>query len=177
VNTTDKNKPALRKIGFISKLHGFKGELMCIIEEGDAEDYRDEKFLFLKIDGYDVPYHVEDFKNKNGNAIVKFEDVNDTEKAKSFLKKDVFTELNQEIKEEEFTFENILGFELRDETFGSLGNIEKLEEYPQQVIATCTVNKKEVLIPLSDEIISSIDEEKKIVFVDLPPGLIEIYLT
>jgi len=32
------------------------------------------------------------------------------------------------------------------------------------------------LIPLSDEIITSIDEEKRELYLDCPTGLIEIYL-
>jgi len=171
-----KEQPKLKRIGFVSRLHSYRGELSCVIENGDVGDYENEKFLFLEIDGFHVPFLVQSYRDKNGMAIVKFEDVDDEEKAKRFVKKEIYAEDSGEKETEEITWEDLQGFEAIDEAHGSLGKIEKVEEYPQQFIATCRVNGKEVLIPLSDEIISGIDDEKKIVYLDLPEGLLNIYM-
>ena len=63
-----------------------------------------------------------------------------------------------------------------DETFGELNIIEEVNEFPMQFIAKCTINNKEVLFPLNDEIVTEIDEDKKIIYLDLPIGLVEMYL-
>ena len=80
---------SLKKIGFISKLNGFKGELVLATNE---DNLFDEQFMFVMIDGIQVPFFVEDIFEKGGNVIVKFEDVYDEPKALQLVKHEVFIE-------------------------------------------------------------------------------------
>ncbi len=59
---------------------------------------------------------------------------------------------------------------------GDLGPIIRIEEYPQQEIAVCIFNEKEVMIPLNPDFIESIDDVQKSILVSLPDGLIDVYL-
>ena len=45
-----------------------------------------------------------------------------------------------------------------------------------QIILQTKVDNKEVLIPLSEDFITEVDEQNKKIAFDLPPGLIDIYL-
>ena len=63
-----------------------------------------------------------------------------------------------------------------DKNHGELGEIIEVHEYPQQYIATVPYRFREVMFPLNDEIIQSIDEEQKILYIRLPDGLLEVYL-
>src|ERR1043165_4406013 len=87
-----KANPTLTKIGFINKLQGYKGEVHCIIERGYVEDYADEEFLFVVLDGIAVPWAVEEIKDKRGAAVIKFENVDSEEYAKRFIDAEVFVE-------------------------------------------------------------------------------------
>jgi 16S rRNA processing protein RimM len=45
---------------------------------------------------------------------------------------------------------------------------------PQQEIAVVVYQNKEVLIPLNEKLIVSIDEDKKVILMDLPEGLLTL---
>ena len=168
-----KKELSLKKIGFISKLNGFKGELVLA---ADGEDFFDEKFLFMNRDGIPVPFFVEDMFEKGGSVIVKLEDINDEEHALLLVKEEVFILQKKKNKAEKFSSQDLVGFTIIDAVFGDLGPILRIDDLPQQEIALCRVKGKEVLIPLNDDFIDSIDEEKKQLNVKLPDGLIDLYL-
>jgi 16S rRNA processing protein RimM len=170
-----KKKPGLTKIGFINKLQGYKGEVHCIIERGAVEDYESEEFLFVMMDGIAVPWEVEEMKEKRGAAIIKFENVNDEEYAKRLIDAEVFVERGKKEMAEQ-NWEDLTGYEVIDKTQGSLGVIKAIEEYPQQLIATLMIKEKEVLIPLNEDFLEQVDDEEKKIFLNLPEGLINLYL-
>ena len=166
----------LTRIGFINKLSGYKGEVLCIIERGDVKGYANEEFLFVKLDGIDVPFEVEEIKDRRGAAVIKFRFSDTEEYAKRFIDKEVFTEKKGKRNKDEPDWEDFAGYEAVDEVHGSLGIIKKLEQYPQQLIATFVINEKEVLIPLNENFVQRIDDESKQIFLKLPEGLIDVYL-
>lgn len=164
----------LKKIGFISKLNGYKGELVLVTE---ADDFFDEDFLFMKMDGIPVPFAVEDIFEKGGNVVVKFEDVEDEAQAQRFMRQEVFMQQKKKIKNAvQLSAHALEGFHIIDETFGDLGPIIRVDEFPQQLIAICHYREKEVLVPLHDDFVLRIDEDQRQVHVDLPEGLIDIYV-
>ena len=71
---------------------------------------------------------------------------------------------------------DLKGFTAVDENEGELGEITAIHEYPQQLIAAVTYKGCEVLFPLNEEIIKGIDVVKETVLIDLPEGLLDIYL-
>jgi 16S rRNA processing protein RimM len=164
------------KIGFINKLQGYKGEVQCIIERGYVEAYLDEEFLFVVLDGIAVPWAVEEIKDKRGAAVIKFKNVNDEEYAKRFIDAEVFVERRSKKNIEEPNWENLTGYEVIDKTHGPLGFIKTIEEFPQQLIATVILNEKEVLIPLNEDFLEKVDDGQKKLFLNLPEGLIDLYL-
>jgi 16S rRNA processing protein RimM len=171
------SKEELIKIGFISKPHGFKGELILAVENGDAEDYEHVKFLFIEQEGKPVPFHIEEIKIRSSDILLKTEDVNTEAEAKLLTGKSVYVETSEVSSEEgDLEWTSLIGFKAIEKTHGELGLIEGIEEFPQQVIAHCMVNGKEVLFPLNDDFISSIDEEKKEIHLELPEGLLDVYL-
>jgi 16S rRNA processing protein RimM len=56
---------------------------------------------------------------------------------------------------------SLIGYEVYESRYGKLGPLQGIEEYPQQIIAHCTVKGKEVLFPLNEDFISKTDTRKK----------------
>ena len=55
--------------------------------------------------------------------------------------------------------------------------IDEILEYPNQaVIRLFYKNRKEVLIPVNDNTINAVDREKRIMHVNLPEGLLSVYI-
>jgi len=70
--------------------------------------------------------------------------------------------------------QSIIGYMILDETLGEIGPVEELMELPQQLLLQTHYNGKEVLIPAVEAIIVDIDDNKKVVKVNLPEGLLEM---
>ncbi|WP_295801420.1 ribosome maturation factor RimM [Mucilaginibacter sp.] len=166
------------RIGSILKPKGLKGELHIYVDFDGIESVKFNT-VFVETAGKLVPYFVESIKYLQKNAAYLFlEDVNTIEKAATLAKKDIYlpNKLKPKKKEAEFTLFDLVGFTAIDDYEGELGKITDVQEYPQQILATVTYKNCEVLFPLNEEIIKGIDVVKEIVRVDLPEGLLDIYL-
>jgi 16S rRNA processing protein RimM len=165
------------KIGTIIKTRGLKGELQLYV---DLENLQDINFnaIFIDIAGKLVPYFVESVKYQKNTAWLYLEDVESVELASKLAKKDVYlsNKLKPKKKKDEFTLKDLKGFIAIDEHEGELGEILEIQELPQQFIATVNYKDREVLFPLNETIIKGIDLNGGEVYIDLPEGLLDIYL-
>ena len=76
----------------------------------------------------------------------------------------------------DFYSHEVVDFLVVDEEKGELGAVKEIIEYPTQSIIQITINGKEVLIPIHDDIIKNVDREGKKIFIKAPNGLIDMYL-
>jgi len=166
------------KIGSIIKTKGLKGEVQMYVAFENL-DLIDFNAVFIDMAGKLVPYFVESVKyHHNNTAYLFLEDLDTIEKASKLVKKDVYlpNKLKPKKKKGDFTLMDLVGFTAVDVNEGELGEISHVQELPQQFIATVLYKECEVLFPLNEEIIKGIDAVKSIVTVDLPDGLLDIYL-
>ena len=166
------------RIGSILKTKGLKGEMNMYV---DFEDLDKIKFdaVFIEITGKLVPYFIGSLKYGQKNAaVISLEDVDTIEKASALVRKNLYlpNKLKPKRKKQEFTLKDLVGFTAIDENEGELGVITAVHEYPKQLIAAVTYKNCEVLFPLNEDIIKGIDVVSEIVTVDLPEGLLDIYL-
>jgi 16S rRNA processing protein RimM len=167
------------QIGFLGKFHGLKGELKLSVEEKFADDFNVADVVFVKTKGQYAPFFIESVRGEN-TPIIKFEDVNTKEAAANiqhqpfFLRDSDITLVEADETEMELQYQHCQGFVVIDETLGELGMVQSVEEFPQQEMAVITYKENEVLIPLNEFMIVNIDENQKVIRVDLPEGLLEI---
>jgi len=166
------------KIGSIIKTKGLKGEMQMYVgfENLGLVDFN---AVFIDLAGKLVPYFLESIKyHQNNLAYIFLEDVDTIEKAAKLVKKDIYLplKLKPKKKQGDFTLMDLQGFIADDINEGILGKIIEIQELPQQFIATVHYQEKEVLFPLNEETIKGIDVVKGIVTIDLPDGLLDIYL-
>ena len=165
------------RIGTFLKTKGLKGELQLYIDfEGlDAVKYN---AVYVDMAGKLVPYFLSSVKYQAPGAFFFLEDVDTVEKASRLVKKDVYLpeKLRPKKKKGDFTLMDLVGFIAVDENEGELGEILGIQELPQQFIASVHYRNCEVLFPLNQDIVKGIDVVKGIVTVDLPEGLLDIYL-
>lgn len=165
-------------IGYITKTKGLKGEVQIFFEYEEPEDLTLET-VFAEINGKLVPYFVSSYKlqnNQTGNFY--FDDVDHIDKAEKLLRKKLYLPVSQKPvrDEDEFLITDLKGFLVHDHTFGELGEITEIHEYPQQYVAVVPYKSREVLFPLNDDLIEEIDQENNILKVNLPEGLIDLYI-
>jgi 16S rRNA processing protein RimM len=162
------------RIGTVTKTRGLKGELQIYVDFDGLNDI-DFTAVFFEVSGKLVPYFVSAIKYPMANTAYLFlEEVDHIDKAAMLVKKDLYlpNKLKPVKNPDEFTLMDLKGFMAIDETHGELGEITDILEYPQQIIASV----REVLFPLNTDFIKGIDMEGGEVYIDLPEGLLDVYL-
>jgi 16S rRNA processing protein RimM len=107
---------------------------------------------------------------------VQLEDITTVEDAKKLVGKQVY--VNEDVLKTVTKDTPLLwiGLNMVDRQKGSLGTIEDVMQAGPQWLAKLTIEGKEVLVPLVDDFIVDVNVKNKFVRVDLPEGLLEVYL-
>ena len=166
------------QIGFIRKNHGYKGHLRVALDDGLDRFLDINKYIFLETEGCKIPFLIQELKEEKG-TVLKLKYINSSEElityqgAPLFLLKTDMIKVDPEF-DQQADGHPYSGFLLKDQNSNYEGLIERVDEYPQQDMAILTDNAgQEILIPLHEDLIVSIDEDEKIILMDLPTGLIQ----
>jgi 16S rRNA processing protein RimM len=62
-----------------------------------------------------------------------------------------------------------------DKKHGHIGEVETVLDFPQQAILQIKKGEHEILIPVKDQFVLSVDRTSKTIQVNAPEGLIELY--
>ncbi len=172
------NKNDFFYLGRIVKAYGKKGEFNVVLDTDNPENYKDLKSVFLDLKGNLIPYFIENIQIKNNKAIIKLKDVLTPEIAEMFVNAEIFLPLDHlpKLTGNKFYYHDIIGYSIIDKTYGSIGKVEKVLDLPQQAILQIKYKNKEILVPITDEIIKIVDRNNKQIKIEAPEGLIEIYL-
>lgn len=164
--------------GIVKKVHNKQGAVLIALNAGFTNSGFAPELLFIELNNQLTPFYVEDCTINGNNALIHFEDIENADDAGLLVGCVVYSEINalSGLQNQKQGFENIKGYKITDLNFGHLGTIELLQHLPQQLIATVIYKEKEILIPLHEDFIVSLDHEKKEITVQLPEGLIEIYI-
>ncbi|MEM7379639.1 MAG: PRC-barrel domain-containing protein, partial [Bacteroidota bacterium] len=75
-----------------------------------------------------------------------------------------------------FYYHEVIGFTLQDSVHGDIGVIKSVNDSASQALFEVEKDNKQLLIPINDDIITSVDRESKTIFVTTPEGLVDLYL-
>lgn len=173
------NKADCFHLGYVAKLHGFKGEVSLFLDVTNPEDYRTLDAVFIDLNNQLTPFFIERIKLKNkGFAAVKFEGVDDEDFARKLLRKNIYLpdQILPELEGNNFYDHEVVGFKVIDANYGEVGVLEQVVDFKVNPLLQVLNGEKEVLIPLIDGTIQKVDRKKKELHVSAPAGLIELYL-
>lgn len=169
-------------LGFAQKVIGHRGELAFKLDVDSPSSYVEIPSVLIQVQEKDktlVPFFIESASlQNNGNLRCKIEGINDQAAAKSLIGKSLFLPLEvlPKLSGNKFYFHEVTGFTVFDKEKGELGRIDKVLEYPKSNLLSILQGEIEILIPISDDTIISVDREKKELYVSAPEGLIDLYL-
>lgn len=166
-------------LGKILKTYGNKGQVMVFLDVDDPGDYQELVSVYLDLHGERIPFFIASMEMKhNRKAVVQFQDFETLEDAESLQGLEMFLPITglPELKGNRFYYHEIKGFRVVDLHHGDVGVIEDILELPHQSLLQIRNGAKEILVPIVDEIIRKVDRKKKILEIEAPQGLIEIYL-
>lgn len=166
-------------LGKITKPHGLKGEVQIWLDVDVPEEYEDLEAVFLDIKGQLVPYIIEEIQIRGKKSIVKFEDFKKIEETESIINADAYLPLKKlpKLKPHQFYYHDVIGYIMFDtNTNQELGLLKAIYESIGQDLFAIDYKEKEVLIPIVDDFIETIDHESKKIIMKLPDGLLDLYL-
>lgn len=170
-------KEEVYKIGLFNKPHGIHGELQFTFTD-DIFDRVDCDYLICLLDGIFVPFFIEEYRFRSDpTALVKLEGIDTAERARMFTNVEVYFPVKhaEEAEDGELSWNFFVGFRMEDVRHGELGEVVEVD--------TTTVNTlfvveqedgEELLVPAQEEFIVEINQEKKLITVELPEGLLNL---
>ena len=171
-------KEACIYIGFIAKKYGYKGNVSIKVDGIKIKEYLDLSHIYIEIDGQLIFYKIENSSMHQKMFIkMKLKDVDDENKAKYLIKKNVYIDHESVtvVNKTEFFNFNILDFSVRDKNENFIGNVKEINNSTlQNILIIESRNKQEIMIPLVNSFIINIDKNNKIIYLDLPDGLIDL---
>ena len=166
-------------LGKIVKKYSFKGELLVKLDTDDPSTYTKMESVFIDKNKSLIPFFIERSSlHKSTLLRVKFEDIDSEEDADKLLKSELYLPLEflPQLTGNKFYYHEIVGFEAEDLSFGLVGIVKGVNDTTNQAILEIDRNGSEILIPLIDDFIKSVDREQKKIILVVPEGLIDIYL-
>lgn len=164
------------KIGRFTKPHGIKGEIAFAFDN-DIFDRVDCPYLICKTDGILVPFFIEEYRFKGSEtALITFENITSETMAKRFQGLDVYFPrkyFEEGTADADYTLDYFIGFSVVNDNKDIVGKIVDVDEKTINTLFLVeNETGEEIIIPAADELITEIDNQKKILYVNLPEGLL-----
>lgn len=165
------------QFGNVVKTHGLRGEIVFVLDVDAPEDYRNLESVFIDINGKLVPFFIKSFNLQGDRAIVALEDTDSIEDAEPLIGKDLYLPLKNlpKLANGKYYYHELVGLEVYNED-ELLGKVTEVFEMPTTHLLGVDHKGTEILIPLEDEIILSVDLEQGKIITRLPDGLLDVYL-
>ena len=166
-------------LGKIAKKFSFKGEVLVYLDTDEPELYENMESVFVEFNKNLIPFFIKNSSlHKNDFLRVQFEDVDSEEEADSIINCEVYLPLSMlpKLTGNKFYFHEVIGFEIEDKRLGIFGKIVSINDSSAQPLFEIINGNVEILVPMIDQFLVKIDRENKKVIMDLPEGLVEMYL-
>lgn len=172
-------KDDIVEIGKFMKTHALKGELNALLDV-DFDYADDGNPLIVEIDGIFVPFYAESLRPKGTDAaLIKLHDVDSQDAAREFVNKIIYGLRKDvadyfEVSEDEIA-SDFKGFKIVDNHIGDVGTVIGIDDSTANILFIVErADGSEVLVPVADEFIESVDEPNKVIKTTLPSGLLDI---
>ncbi len=166
-------------LGKIAKKFSFKGEVLIYLDTDEPELYENLESVFVECDKNLIPFFIENSNlHKNDFLRVRFEDVTTESAADEIMGNSVYLPLKMlpKLTGNKFYFHEVIGFEIEDTKTGYVGEIVSINDTTAQPLFEVIKNETQILIPMIDHFLIKVDRENKKIIMNLPEGLIDMYL-
>jgi len=166
-------------LGTIVGKFSYKGEVLIKLDTDDPESLLSKESVFVEVHKELIPFFIE--RSNLQKAImwrVKFEGIDTEEKAKALINAEVFLPLTElpELEDDQFYYHEVIGFQMNDKDFGEIGKLKDIYDHTPQPIFVIDHQGKDVLVPINDDLIDKLDKTNKTIDLNLPEGLIDLYI-
>ena len=165
-------------LGRITRKHGLSGNVILKLDTDQPDFYKNLESIFVEINGLLVPFFIEKviwYKQDNLNLL--FKNSNET-LVEQLLGKNVFLPLSTlpPLTGNKFYYHEVIGFEIIEEDEKTCGTIVSVNDQTSQHYFILHLAQKEIVITIIKEWILEVNRDKKLIKMQLPEGLIDVFL-
>ena len=172
---TEERIDDMLRIGVVTKPHGLKGEVKVYPTTSDPDRFKDCDEVYLVTKKELLTLHVTGVKYFKKQVILKFKEFDKVEDVEAFHQCDLMVTRDEaiELEEGEYFLYDVPGCTVVDEDGKTIGEVsDVLETGANPVFVIKTEDGREVLFPVIDECILSVDIINKQVVAHIMDGLI-----
>ena len=173
------DKSACFYLGKIVSKYSFKGEVLVKLDTDEPGIYENMESVFVSIGDNLVPFFIDRCRLHKSNLLrIDFEEVKAEKEADRIMGSELYLPLSflPKLEGDKFYFHEVIGFTVIDSVHGDIGKIKSINDTTSQALFEIDKDGKDLLIPVSDEIITKLDRENKTIFISAPEGLVDLYL-
>jgi len=164
-------------IGKIVAPHGVAGQIILEHALGKPIHFKGIDALFVeKNEGSFIPYFIQSATAKTDTIThLQIEGIQSREATSVLMSKKVWLPQDafQKLVDKSSPLA-LLGYQVQQDG-QDLGIIQEVIEQPHQLMVTILYKGQEAYIPLHEESLLGVDHSKKVVLVNLPDGLLDLY--
>ena len=162
------NNKSLVPIGSIVKHHGLKGDLKVFLYNEDSETLVSGITFWIKDNNEFVPFNLELTKGSKSNFLIKIKDLDNRESCSFLLKKEIYVSRSNfpDINEDEFYINDVIGFDVQNETGKAYGFLKDILLIASREILLVEYQNKDIMIPNVEDFVKLFDFENKIVIIN-----------
>jgi 16S rRNA processing protein RimM len=164
------------EIGYIAGPHGVRGEVRIRLHapDSDALEHIDQ----IRVVPRTGPTRTLTFESLRPNKrewLACFAEVPDRTAAEALAGATVHVPLDAlpPLDEGEFYLDSVIGYAVVDAQAGRLGVIRGIMTTTVDMFSVADEQDRELLVPLLDGVVQEIDDEARVVHVELPEGLLD----
>lgn len=170
-------KDEVYKIGIFNKPHGIHGELQFTFTDDIFDRTEDCDYFVCLLDGIFVPFFIVEYRfRSDSTALVKLDGIDTAERARMFTNIEVYFPVKyaEESEGGELSWNVFVGFRMEDVNHGFLGEVVDVDTSTVNTLFVIDQEGEELLVPAQEEFIVGIDQEQRLITVDLPEGLLNL---
>lgn len=160
------------KVGTIITTHGIKGEVKVKSDTSFREDrYKIGNKLYLQFEGEMIEIKIDSYRVHKGFDLITFNNLKNINDVLMYVGLDIYVHKDdlEELEEEEFYFDTLIGMDILDEGSVHIGVITDVMEVPQgEILVIKTKENKELLIPFVFDYVITINEVENYIVIKIP---------
>ena len=165
----------LIQIARIVKSNGTDGELLASFRDVMPEDIDIQEPVFIYSDGLPVPFFIEKIVLKGRDrALLRLADIRTFDDAEELAGQALYVDADdyEDVADDEGDFSMLVGWKLCLEDGTQAGIITDFEDIPGNPCLYVDTENGQVMIPLHEELILSVDDENQVLTMQVPAGLL-----
>lgn len=167
-------KNSLLEVGKIVNTHGLRGEVKVVAWTDSPDDFEKIKTVYIKMKSEQISLKIKSIKYQKNNLIIKFDEFNDINEVLPYKNAVLYADREElgPLDEGVYYIVDLIGLDVITEDGEKVGVIcDVFNAGASDIYDVKREGKKNLLLPVIDEVVKEVDLENGRVVVNIMEGL------